>query len=205
MVIKAPDKTREALLQAAFREIHRSGFQAASIDAILANVGVTKGALYHHFPNKRALGYAVVEELIARFMEERWRPVLESDDPITAIQNLISSGCSQASLEDLKLGCPFNNIALEMSPIDEGFRQRIEAVYNTWYDTTVASLSKGQKLGKVDKKINVERVSTFLLAAFEGSISLAKCTQNPDVLKRGADAIIDYLETLRPAGTSPTS
>jgi AcrR family transcriptional regulator len=53
-----PERTRERLLQAAFREIHRSGFQSASIDTILAATNVTKGALYHHFESKEALGYA---------------------------------------------------------------------------------------------------------------------------------------------------
>ena len=50
-----PERTRERLLQAAFREIHRSGFQSASIDTILAATNVTKGALYYHFESKEAL------------------------------------------------------------------------------------------------------------------------------------------------------
>ena len=41
------------------------GFQSASLDTILASAGVTKGALYYHFNSKEALGYAVVEEIIA--------------------------------------------------------------------------------------------------------------------------------------------
>jgi len=51
-----PERTRERLLQAAFREIHRSGFQSAGIDTILAATNVTKGALYYHFESKEALG-----------------------------------------------------------------------------------------------------------------------------------------------------
>ena len=45
--VRDPERTRERLLQAAFREVHRSGFQSASIDAILATTNVTKGALYY--------------------------------------------------------------------------------------------------------------------------------------------------------------
>jgi len=51
-------------LNAASREIYRSGFQSASLDTILASTGVTKGALYYHFKSKEGLGYAVVEEVI---------------------------------------------------------------------------------------------------------------------------------------------
>jgi AcrR family transcriptional regulator len=54
-----PERTRGRLLRAAFQEMHRSGFRNADLDAILARAGVTKGALYYHFDNKEALGYAL--------------------------------------------------------------------------------------------------------------------------------------------------
>ena len=53
--LRDPERTREDLLQAAFREVHRSGFQSAGIDTILAATNVTKGALYYHFDSKEAL------------------------------------------------------------------------------------------------------------------------------------------------------
>ena len=62
MVLKR--STRQEILESAFQEIHRNGFQAASLTSILERTGVTKGALYHHFPNKQALGYAVLEEVV---------------------------------------------------------------------------------------------------------------------------------------------
>ncbi len=71
-----PERTRVRLLQAAFREVYRSGFQSASLDTILAAAGVTKGALYYHFKSKKALGYAVVEEVIAPDVHGTWmRPL----------------------------------------------------------------------------------------------------------------------------------
>jgi TetR/AcrR family transcriptional repressor of nem operon len=66
-----PERTRKRLLQAAFHEIHRSGFRSADVDAILAKAGVTKGALYYHFDNKEALGYAVVDEVIASNLHQK--------------------------------------------------------------------------------------------------------------------------------------
>src|SRR5579864_5438250 len=80
------ERTRERLLQAASREIYRLGFQSASLDTILAVAGVTKGALYYHFDSKEALGYAVVEELIAPDVRGKWvRPLQSGKDPIDAL------------------------------------------------------------------------------------------------------------------------
>ena len=47
-----PEGTRAILVESAFREIHAHGYAGASLDRILANSGVTKGALYHHFKSK---------------------------------------------------------------------------------------------------------------------------------------------------------
>src|SRR5271166_2002071 len=81
-----PERTRECLLQAASREIYRSGFQSASLDTILAAAGVTKGALYYHFDSKEALGYSVVEEVIDPDVRGKWvRPLQSGKDPIDAL------------------------------------------------------------------------------------------------------------------------
>ena len=90
--LRNPKRTRELLLQAAFREVHRSGFQSAGIDTILAATDVTKGALYYHFESKEALGYAIVEEIIAKLPRDRWLLPLQRSkdkDPIDALIGIV--------------------------------------------------------------------------------------------------------------------
>lgn len=55
--------TRRALVSAARDRFETDGYAAASLDAIAEAAGVTKGALYHHFPTKQALYDAVVVDL----------------------------------------------------------------------------------------------------------------------------------------------
>jgi TetR/AcrR family transcriptional repressor of nem operon len=52
---------REALLDAALRLIREKGFEATSVEQLCAAAGVTKGAFFHHFKNKEALGVAAAE------------------------------------------------------------------------------------------------------------------------------------------------
>src|SRR6476661_9796283 len=110
-----PERTRERLLQAAFREIHRSGFQSAGIDTILAATNVTKGALYYHFESKEDLGHAIVEEVVAKLPRDRWLlPLQRSKDknPIDALIGIVRA--IPARPEDVKGGCPLVNLAQEM-------------------------------------------------------------------------------------------
>jgi AcrR family transcriptional regulator len=52
--LRDPEHTRGARCAAAFREVYRSGFPGASLDAVLAAAGVTNSALYYHFDGKEA-------------------------------------------------------------------------------------------------------------------------------------------------------
>ena len=194
-----PDKTREALLQAAFCEIHRSGFQAASLDKILSTATVTKGALYHHFPNKAALGYAVVDEVIKPFITERWiRPLDRTDDPVQTIIDGMAEVAAHMTPADIELGCPLNNLMQEMSPVDEGFRQRLNAVGEAWQAGIARALARGQGRGTVRDDIDPEKTAGFLCAAYEGIAGTAKNAQSTELLRANLEVLAEYLNGLRP-------
>ncbi len=62
--VEAGEKTRAHLVAAA-RRLFANGYESVGTPDIVAEAGVTRGALYHHFRNKEALFYAVVEEVAA--------------------------------------------------------------------------------------------------------------------------------------------
>ncbi|TNF92121.1 MAG: TetR/AcrR family transcriptional regulator [Gammaproteobacteria bacterium] len=194
-----PAKTRGKLLKRAFTEIHEHGFQAASLDTILKDTGVTKGALYHHFPNKNALGCAVIDEVIQPMVYQEWiAPLVESDeDPITAIKRVIHRAGDAMTLNDLKLGCPLNNLSQEMSPIDEEFRHKLDGIYDQWRKGIAIALRNGMKSGSVRSDIQPDSVATFLVASLEGCIGMAKNAQSLTVLMQCGNEVFSYLDNLR--------
>jgi AcrR family transcriptional regulator len=56
------EETRAHLLEAALKNFSSSGYDAASVDDICAEAGVSKGAFYHHFPSKQAVFLALFED-----------------------------------------------------------------------------------------------------------------------------------------------
>lgn len=201
MVVKRnPDRTREKILQAAFGEIHQHGFRGASVDRILSDTGLTKGALYHHFPSKAALGYAVVDEVIRGYMLENWlRPLDEQPDPAAALIEQLRTPAAEKVDQLCSLGCPLNNLAQEMSPIDETFRRKIQSVFDAWRGGIAERLRRGQAEGYVRGDINCDQAATFFIAALEGASTLAKNAHDPQLLHDCAEPLILYLEALRPA------
>lgn len=191
--------TRQVILEAAYEEIHARGFQGASLSKILSSTNVTKGALYHYFPTKLELGYAVVDEILADHIQQMWiQPLLETDDPISSLKNIIMQSGNEITEDDIQCGCPLNNLAQEMAPIDEGFRSRVEAVYRSWRKGIEKALLNGQEKGYVKKEVNVISVATMIVASLEGCMGLAKNAQSKKVLFQCGQSVIDYLESLRP-------
>jgi TetR/AcrR family transcriptional regulator, transcriptional repressor for nem operon len=193
-----PERTRKLLLQAAFREIYRSGYRSADLDAILAAAGVTKGALYYHFDNKEALGYAVVDEVIANNLYQKWvRPLQNAENPIDVLVCIIQS--ESLKREDIQRGCPLLNLSQEMSGLDEGFRKRTARVYKEWHDAMAEALREGQKRRVVRSDINANETATFVIAAWEGYVVLGKNSQDPRLMESGQRSVCGHIESLRPA------
>jgi TetR/AcrR family transcriptional regulator, transcriptional repressor for nem operon len=194
------DATRDKLLKAAFEEIYRRGFQAASLDTILAKAGVSKGALYHHFPDKASLGYAVVDEVVKGLLLERWG-VLEppSGDPITALQRILRGRVANLTSREVELGCPLNNLAQEMSPLDQRFRRGVNATFDIWTDAVAKDLGRGQAEGTVRKDVDPRKIAAFVVASIEGSFGLAKGAQSASMLRSNLEVLSSFLESLRPA------
>ncbi len=68
------EETRAKLIQAARRAFADNGYAAASMDDLTAAAGLTRGALYHNFGDKRGLLQAVIDQIDAE-MVERMRQV----------------------------------------------------------------------------------------------------------------------------------
>jgi AcrR family transcriptional regulator len=62
--------TQAALQQAALQWFSAQGFEKAPVGSICADAGVTVGALYHHYGDKKGLFAAVVEEVDAQLVQQ---------------------------------------------------------------------------------------------------------------------------------------
>ena len=198
MKSRNPDQTRRILLEAAYREIQRHGFQAASLADILSHTGLTKGALYHHFPNKLALGYAVVDDVIREEIVNYWiTPLAAHENPIDGLLHVLQQVAQDMGQQCAQSGCLLNNLAQEMSLVDEGFRQRINNIYIDWRVAIGQALAKGQCNHSVRAEINPHTAATFIVAAIEGCVSMAKNASDVNLLYECGEGLMHYLETLR--------
>ena len=85
-----------------------------------------------------------------------------------------------------------------MSPLDERFRRTLENIYNEWREALAAAFTRGIKAGNVRKGVSPGKVAAFIVAAQAGMIGTAKNAQCETLLGRTREALIDYLDSLKP-------
>jgi hypothetical protein len=107
----------------------------------------------------------------------------------------------------MELGCPLNNLAQEMSPIDEEFRRRLEQIFAEWRAGIAAALERGRRAGRVRKEVEPDVTGAFIVAAFEGAIGSVKTSRNRELARMILSGLEEYIESLRPTRrvTKPAS
>ncbi|UXR65940.1 TetR/AcrR family transcriptional regulator [Bdellovibrio bacteriovorus] len=201
---KAPKKTRnleqsrKEILDAAFWEVFTRGFQGVSIDDIVKKTSMTKGAFYHQFPTKLDLGYALVDEVIKPMTYSRWiDPLKEYDNPLEGILLQIKKLIGKAAPQELRYGCPLNNLVQEMAPVDAGFKKRLQNALTYWIEGMDKELKRAQKEGFLRPDVNTRQVAHFVVMAHEGFYGMLKGLDDPKAFNALYDSLKRYFETLR--------
>ncbi len=197
---KDPEATRRKILMAAFTEFYKHGFQGGSLNHIVEMAGTTKGALFHHFAGKQELGYAVVDEIIGPLLRQRWLdPLVNSTDPIADMKRSFRQYvCEDLESGHFTQGCPLNNLAQEMSPLDEGFRKRIDKLYAAWRKCYADALTQGIKAGKVRKSVTPAEAAALVVASQMGIWGTGKSSRDRELMVQAGEAVCGYLDSLKP-------
>jgi AcrR family transcriptional regulator len=181
--------TRQELIDAATRLFATQGYEETSIEAVLRETGVSRGALYHHFASKEALFEAVLEELQAKCARTIVASVAGLDDPAEMLR--------EGSLAFLRLaGDP---VVRRISLIDaraalgwEKWREIDERHSFGLMRETVEALARA---GRLDPEL-VDMVSHMLLGALvEVGMLIARADDRAEATKRGEAAIDDLLRS----------
>ena len=98
--------TREALIDAAIELFTRKGYAGVGTEEIVAGAKVTRGALYHHFADKRDLFRAVFERVEADLMDGIASKMKATEDPwelLMAGMRAFLDACEEPAVKQISL------------------------------------------------------------------------------------------------------
>ena len=187
--------TRQKILNAAIDLFSEVGYAAAGLGEIIERVGMTKGALYHHFDDKEALATAIIEQG-TNLTREAFRHVCESTSPalenmihgVFVVTDLVATDKTARTAEQLTRGlAEFNSAAAQVG--------------SGWLDAMTTQARRARTEGDLREGLDPYVVSESILNAMLGTQLLSKTADDSDHIKRLARS----LDLLLPAIVAHTS
>jgi TetR/AcrR family transcriptional repressor of nem operon len=183
-------ETRMMILQKSFELIYRKGYQATSIDEIVATTQVTKGAFFYHFKTKDEMGLSLINEfLYAGMYDAMIKPLEEGKDAANDIYMMMENLLIRNPFFNVDYGCPAINLIEEMSPINQTFKKALSKFVLQWQKAIVASLAKGQSDKTFSASFVPEEAAMLIISGYGGVRNIGKIL--------GATSYKTYLKGLK--------
>lgn len=179
------EETRQKLMAAAFSLVHERGYRGTSLDEVLKRAGVTKGGLYHHFSDKHDLVMTAFESEVRAFLEEHWFAYLRKPgDPLTNMGESIRTFIDNAELDEMKMGCPINNLIQEMAGTDEPMRLMLNGLLDEWREEMKRALTRGQAEGYLKADLDIDGMAALMVSTHQGVMGTMKAAATFDHAER---------------------
>ncbi|MEZ5680073.1 MAG: TetR/AcrR family transcriptional regulator [Erythrobacter sp.] len=174
----APQNARDKLLEAGVKLIRQQGYAATSVGELCEEAGVTKGAFFHHFESKEALGAE-----LARYWSTSTSGFF-SDAPYRQIEDPLERILGYLDLRIALIGGPaesFSCVAGTM--IQEGFRTS-EPIRAACRESILGNADLfvedfEQAISRYGVKADARSLSLHMQVVIQGAFILAK-TQDTD-------------------------
>lgn len=182
--------TKQLILQKSFDLIYKNGYQATSIDEIIATTQLTKGAFYYHFKTKEDMGMALIDEIFYAGML-KWfvRPLESTEDVTETMYHILHGMLMTEPFFTVAFGCPVMNLIEEMCPVSAVFKKGLGQLIIRSRTAIESAFRAAQERGEIRADIDCSQVAAFLISGYSGARNLGKLF--------GKEAYIPFLGQIR--------
>lgn len=171
--------TKSLIIDTATILFQQKGYKSVGLNEILKACKVTKGALYHHFPNgKEELLIACLQtlnEAITTDIEDIFRGHLSTKE---AIQSILDKLIYNFETEGTIIGYTFSSIVSEMATVSEPVRKACSALYENIQHIYCAKL-----ITEGFSNESASAIALLMTASIEGAMMLCLTQKSTNPLK----------------------
>jgi AcrR family transcriptional regulator len=187
-------RTRQAILVAAAEVFDEVGYEAATISDVLRRSGVTKGALYFHFPSKQALAQEVLAAQVSSLprVPEQDLKLQESLDEALLLAHLLQNGTGDPIVQGSV------RLTVDQGSAKDHLNRRVPM--QDWTQHNQALFEEAKRRGEILVHVDVAALARLFVGAFTGVQVLSRImTERSDLPER----VIDLYRYLMPAVAAP--
>lgn len=188
---------RTRLLEAARDVIRSQGYSATTVDDLCKAAGVTKGAFFHHFDSKEALGVAAADywsETTSGLFASA--PYHQHADPLDRIIGYIEFRRDLIDGDLAEFTCLVGTMVQETYGSHPAIRNACAASILGHADTLEPDIKAAIKLHGLKPKWTAASLARHTQAVLQGGFILAKATGDKAIAIESVDHLIDYVRLL---------
>ncbi len=123
------EQTRKQIVRAARKLFNRGGLDGVSIDDIMAEAGLTRGAFYSYFRSKGELYGEAVTLILSENPAETYEGIEVDFDSAEVAPQIVRGYLSHQHFEDIDDSCPMVALSSDISRGEIGVKQAYETVF----------------------------------------------------------------------------
>jgi TetR/AcrR family transcriptional regulator, transcriptional repressor for nem operon len=188
---------RKKLLDAALSLIREKGYSSTSVDELCAQARVTKGAFFHHFKSKDALGVAAANhwsELTGAFFETA--PYHQYSDPLDRVLGYLDFRKAILTGELAEFTCLVGTMVQETYATNPDIRAACEASISGHAAEVATDIAEAMKRYRIRAPWTAESLALHTQAVLQGAFILAKAKGSADVAAACIEHLRRYIELL---------
>jgi TetR/AcrR family transcriptional repressor of nem operon len=157
------EQTRQHIIKKAAKLFARKGFYGTSISDLAQATGLTKGAFYHHFENKEALFFAVIDMVRSTWHEAVVRDVLKAKDALPRLGILVDNHV-RLTTENEILCLVLSTLVEEMDGVNPTYMSALQDIYSDLARLITRIIQKGQKAKQIRSDLDAQLIAVNIVA-----------------------------------------
>ncbi len=196
---------RRALLDAAHRVVRRQGWAGTSVDDLCAEAGVTKGAFFHHFASKEALGVAAAGQWTERAREHIFaHPLLAGvADPLERLFAHIDLRLAMLEGPAEDYSCFIGTVVQEAFATSDPLRVAADTSLTAYAEALAEDVQEAIDRHGVAPGITALSLAYHVQALLQGAFVLAKAKNDPAIARDTVAHLKRYVTMLFSRGERP--
>jgi len=181
-------EAKDKLINSAINLISNKSYSSVGVQELCDDAGVKKGSFYHFFDSKKELTIVSLRTMWDLYRDNCIMPLIESDLSLeekfdSLLNKTYEMSVSSKECNGCLSGCPFGNLALELSTQEEDIRIVIENIFKEWIDCFEKIINKSVERGELPGDTNTYATAQSIIAYMEGLSLMGKTFNDPEIVK----------------------